>query len=321
VSDSRQRTTVHSHVISAPAQDVYALVADVSRWPAIFAPSLYVRHVQLAERTERFRLWALVNGDVKSWTSRRTRDPQRLHISFTQERTQPPFATMGGDWTFRPLRGNRSEVVLTHHFSTADGESSEAAAVAVGHNSEQELAALKKLAELKHPMRDIVLSFEDTVQSCGALSDAYQFVYRSGEWPQRLPHVSRVVLHEQPSGVQDMKMDTVTADGSTHTTRSIRLCFADERIVYKQLIAPALLFGHSGEWLFTDGPDATTITARHTVAIDPDAISGVLGTKHTLADARGFVRAALGANSRTTLAHAGAYAQSQARLSSGRAEG
>jgi aromatase len=322
MGNSRQQTTVHSRVISAPARAVYDLVADVTRWPAIFEPSLHVRHLELGEHAERFQLWALVNGQVKTWTSRRALDSRQLHIGFTQERTQPPFASMGGEWTFRSLPGNRSEVVLTHHFAVVDGESPDAVTTAIDRNSEKELAALGRLAALDHPVTDVVFSFEDTVHLDGAASDAYQFVYRSDKWPQRLPHVSRVVLREEPPGVQDMEMDTVTADGSAHTTRSIRLCFPGERIVYKQLVPPALLFGHSGGWTFTADPDGGSVaTARHTVAINPAAISEVLGTNCTLADARDYLRAALGANSRATLAHASAYAQSQTTFSSGRAGG
>lgn len=321
MSNSRQQTTVHSHVISAPAQAVYDLVADVTRWPAIFAPSLHVHQLEFDKHAERFQLWALVNGKVKTWTSRRTLDSRQLHISFEQERTQPPFASMGGEWTFRALPGNRSEVVLTHHFTTVDGESLDAVTAAVDHNSEQELAALGRLAQLEYPVTDVVFSFEDTMRLGGAASDAYQFVYRSDEWPQRLPHVTRVALREGPPGVQDMEMDIVTADGSAHTTRSIRLCFPAERIVYKQLVPPALLFGHSGGWTFTAGPDGAVATARHTVAINPAAIPAVLGTNRTLADARDFLRTALGANSRATLALAGAYAQSQDVPSPGRVGG
>jgi ribosome-associated toxin RatA of RatAB toxin-antitoxin module len=326
MSNSRQQTTIHSRVISAPVHAVYDLVADVTRWPTILEPSLHVHHLEFGESAERFQLWALVNGQVKTWTSRRALDPRQLHIAFKQERTQPPFTSMRGEWTFRSLPGTRCEVVLTHHFTTVDSASPDAVTTAVDHNSTQELAALGRLAQLGHPVTDVVFSFEDTVHLDGAASDAYRFVHRSDEWPQRLPHVSRVVLREEPPGVQhpgiqDMEMDTVTADGSAHTTRSIRLCFPDERIVYKQLVPPALLFGHSGGWTFTAGPNGSVATARHTVAVNPAAISEVLGTNGTLADARDYLRAALGANSRATLAHASAYAQSRTTLSSGRAGG
>jgi ribosome-associated toxin RatA of RatAB toxin-antitoxin module len=326
MNNSPRQTTVHSRVIAAPVQAVYELVADVTRWSAILQPSLHAHHLEREEHAERFQLWALVNGQVKTWTSRRTLDSRQLHIGFVQERTQPPFSSMGGEWTFRSLSRNRSKVVLTHHFTGVDDESLDAVTTAVEHNSENELATLGRIAELGHPISEVVFSFEDTVHLNGAARDAYRFVERSDKWPERLPHVSRVALSEksptvQSPHVQDMEMDTVTANGTAHTTRSIRLCFPHEQIVYKQLIPPALLFGHSGEWIFADGPNGAIATARHMVAINPDDINAVLGKNRTLADARDFLRAALSANSRVTLAHASTYAQSRAALTPGRSGG
>jgi aromatase len=137
-------------------------------------------------------------------------------------------------------------------------------------------------------------------------------VNRADLWPDRLPHVERVELTEGPPGVQDMTMDTVTSEGTRHTTRSIRLCFPTERIVYKQLVPPALLLGHSGSWRFgpaarpdgSGGADGAVVTSRHMVAIDPTRVEPILGAGSTLGDARAYLRDALGANSRATLAHA-----------------
>lgn len=124
----------------------------------------------------------------------------------------------------------------------------------------------------------------------------------------------KVTLTEEAAGtgpaetrdmtVQDMTMETVTTDGGTHTTRSIRLCVPARSIVYKQLVPPALLSGHCGAWTF--GED--TVTARHTVAIDPARVEEVLGKGATVADARTHLREVLGANSRATLRHAAAAA-------------
>jgi aromatase len=271
---------------------------------------VHVRHLERSAHGERFQLWALVGGAVKTWTSRRVLDRREQRISFRQELSQPPIAAMAGEWEFRARPGGRTEVVLTHHFATTgDGE---ALAAAVHHNSEQELAALGPVAELPYPVDDVVFTFSDTLAVPGAASDAYSFVYRSDEWPDRLPHVRRVLLREDEPGVQHMEMDTVTADGTAHTTRSVRLCFPTERIVYTQLVPPELLFGHSGEWTFTDGPDGAAVTARHTVGVDPAAVPKVLGARSTLADARAYLREALGANSRATVLHAGAYARARA---------
>ncbi len=77
--------TEHTHVVAAPAEVLYGLVADVTAWPALFGPSVHVQHLERSEREERFRLWATVNGEVTDWTSRRTLDPDALRVTFAQE--------------------------------------------------------------------------------------------------------------------------------------------------------------------------------------------------------------------------------------------
>ncbi|MEU7772060.1 aromatase/cyclase [Micromonospora taraxaci] len=302
--------TEHTLTVAAPPRVLYDLAADVTRWPAIFAPTVYVHHLERSESAERFQLWALVGGEVATWTSRRSLDAAGLRIGFTQERSQAPIASMSGEWIFRAAAGGGTEIVLVHEFTAVgdDPESVRWITEALDRNSPVELAALARIGTTGHPVEDVVFTFADRVPVDGAVADAYEFVNRSDQWPQRLPHVARVVLREVSPGTQDMEMDTVTEDGSTHTTRSVRVCTPVERIVYKQLVPPRLLLGHSGRWLFTDDGDGATVTAEHTVAIDPDRVREVLGEGATLADARDFVRSALGGNSRTTLAHAGSYA-------------
>lgn len=105
-------------------------------------------------------------------------------------------------------------------------------------------------------------------------------------------------------------MDTRTADGSTHTTESVRVCFPHRRIAYKQTTLPALLQLHTGYWDFTEDSDGyTTATSQHTVILNPDNITSVLGEDAGIEQARLFIRGALGGNSRATLGHAKAYAE------------
>lgn len=294
---------VHARTVAAPPGVVYGVVADVTRWPVIFGPTVHVRHLERTADEERFRMWAFVNGAVKTWVSRRTLDRAQLSIRFEQERAQAPAVSMAGRWVFRSLPGDRTEVILEHQL-TATGDDPDAIRLltdAVNRNSPDELAALSRIAEIGHPVEQVVFSFEDSVPVDGSAADACRFVERSDLWPGLLPHVSRVILREEQPGIQDMEMDTVTADGSTHTTRSVRLCFPGEAIVYKQLMPPAMLLGHSGSWSFGD----RAVTARHMVAVDPAVMRSQLGPATTVADSRAYVREALGANSRTTLAHAG----------------
>ncbi|HEY6793960.1 MAG TPA: aromatase/cyclase [Kineosporiaceae bacterium] len=299
--------TRHLREVAAPAQVLFGLVADVTWWPVIFEPTV---HVDVLERTpdgERFRLWATVGGAVRTWTSRRRLDREALTITFEQERTQAPIAQMSGAWHFHPRPGGAT-VVLDHDFAAVDDAAAEDLAGAVDANSERELAALARVAELGHPVEDLVFAFEDEVRLRGPAPAAYDFVHRADLWPDRLPHVARVELSEDDERVQDLLMDTVTRDGGSHRTRSVRLCLPPDRIVYKQLRTPEVLIGHSGSWTFRqDGEDAV-IVARHLVALDPAKITQALGEGHDVASARRHVREALGENSRTTMSHAALHA-------------
>ncbi|MGW0832493.1 aromatase/cyclase [Streptomyces prunicolor] len=310
MTEQRLHHTEHTLTVDAPAAELYGLVADVTRWPALFGPSVHVQHQLREERAERFELWAVVNGEVGSWVSQRTLDPDRLRVTFAQVRSRAPIASMRGEWMFRTLSPTRTEIVLRHTFSAVDDDPESVAWILRGldRNSPEELAALARLALYGHPVDDLVFSFTDTVRLTGTAADAYTFVHRADRWARLLPHVDRVRLAEPSPGVQELEMDTVTSDGSAHTTRSLRVCRTGEWIAYKQLMAPRLMLGHSGLWTFANGPGGPEVTARHTVALNPEAIPEVLGEHATLAEARAYLRDALGRNSRTTIEHADAFA-------------
>jgi aromatase len=306
-----EQHTVHEVTVAASADTLYDLIADVSRWPGVFPPTVFAEQVDHDRDQERIRIWATANGEVKGWTSRRTLDRERMSITFRQEVSSAPVAAMGGEWQFLPADDGRTTVRLTHTFRAVDDDPAglEWIQRAVDHNSGAELASLAAAAT-RDP--DLVLSFEDTIRIDGPASDAYEFIYDAKQWSQRLPHVARVELDERVVNVQRLTMDTRTADGSTHTTTSIRICLPPDRIVYKQLRTPRLLSVHLGYWRFVDRDGGTELTAGHTVVIDPDAVTAVLGPDATVADARSYLRTALGRNSGTTMEHAKAYAE-QAR--------
>lgn len=302
--------TEHGVVISAAASTVYNLVADVTNWPQVFPPTIWVDHLGHADNRERIRIWATANGEVKSWTSIRRLDPAAGRIEFRQEVSTPPVAAMGGTWTIRAVSAGETSVTLAHDYTAVDNDPDGAAwiAAAVDRNSHAELTALKAVAELGD---SALFSFADAVNVHGAATDVFDFINRADAWPARLPHVTRVDLCATPDGVQTLEMDTSTKDGATHTTRSIRLCFPPRLIVYKQLVLPALLSTHTGQWRIDRQPDDTVdLVSRHTFAIRPDAVPQVLGDTATVADARDFVRHALSGNSRATMELAREFAES-----------
>ncbi|MEV5374530.1 aromatase/cyclase [Streptomyces nondiastaticus] len=311
MSQPKTHFAEHSVPVAAPADVIYDLIADVTGWPRMFSPTVHAERVAGDDEQERIRLWALANGEVRTWTSRRALDRAERRIIFRQEAPQAPMASMGGEWRITPGPDGTCTVVLLHDFAAVDDdpEGLDWIERAVDRNSRAELAALQAAAEDHDRVAELVLSFEDSVTVDGPLSDVHGFIERCERWPERLPHVARLELTETTPGLQLMSMDTRSPDGTIHTTESVRVCFETPRIVYKQTQVPPIMTAHTGEWTFRATPEGVVATSHHTVAINPRTVSELLGKQATIADARHAVRKALGTNSLATLRLAKAYAE------------
>ncbi|MFI6026196.1 aromatase/cyclase [Amycolatopsis magusensis] len=303
--------TQHETTIAAPARAVYELIANIADWPRIFPPTVHTEYVERGKTEERIRIWAMANGEPRGWLSRRQLDKENLRIRFRQEVSQPPVAAMGGEWLIDPVSDTETRVRLTHDFDAVNDDADNVSLItlAIDRNSTSELAALKSSAESRSA--DLLLTFEDSLRVKGSASDVYDFIYAASQWEARLPHVARIALQEDTPNVQVLEMDTRSGDGDVHTTKSVRICFPADRIVYKQIEPPALLSVHNGQWTISAEAGSTLVTSAHTVVIKPDAIGPVLGEQATVADARDLVRNALGRNSTTTLQHAKAYVETR----------
>ncbi|MGI5292102.1 aromatase/cyclase [Nonomuraea polychroma] len=309
-----QREIEHGIDVAAPAETVYRIVADAIAWPQIFQPTVHVERLEHGEGWERLQIWATANGSAKVWTSRRELAPARLRVGFRQERSQHPVEAMHGEWIIERVAQTGCRVRLLHAYSAGGDDPAALAWIdrAVDRNSLAELSALKDHAEAVGTAAEPLMTFDDTVDIDGAAEDVYDFVNEARLWQERLPHVSRVHLEEETPGLQVLEMDTRAPNGSVHTTKSVRVCRPYEWITYKQVQPPALLTLHTGQWLIDERPEGgVSVTSRHTVRINEANISTVLGDGAGMTDARTFVRDALGANSRVTLARAKAYAERQ----------
>lgn len=310
--------TTHSVDVDAPADAVYELVADVTRWPYTFEPTVHAEVLWTDRVGERLRLWAFANGDVRTWTSRRSLDPDARHVGFEQEVPAEPVRSMGGEWRIDPLSADRSRVELLHHYTAATAEAEQLIARAVDTNSTAELAALKRAAELGAAYSTdgtdgVVLDFTDEVEIDAGPEAVYGFLRDGAAWPDRLPHVARLDLTEDVPDLQLMVMDTATPDGSVHTTESVRVCRPQEwTIAYKQTVTPPLMGAHVGRWTITPRPGGVTAASRHVVVLRPEKIAELLGPDADLAQARTLVRQRLGGNSTVTLRHAKAFAEAAA---------
>ncbi|OEU85638.1 cyclase [Streptomyces abyssalis] len=308
------REVEHEITVSAPAATVYRLIAEVENWPRIFPPTIYVDHVEKGEGTERIRIWATANGEAKQWTSRRTLDADSKRIDFRQEVSAHPVASMGGAWIIEEASPGVSRIRLLHDYRAVDDdpESLRWLDEAVDRNSRTELEALKTNVELAHTNEELTFSFEDSIRIAGSAKDAYDFVNDADQWAERLPHVATVRLTEDTPGLQELEMDTRAKDGSVHTTKSYRVTFPHRRIAYKQVTLPALMTLHTGYWTFSPDDGGVTASSQHTVTINTDNITRILGSEATVEDAKAYVHNALSTNSLATLGHAKDYAEARA---------
>ncbi|MBB5158012.1 aromatase/cyclase [Saccharopolyspora phatthalungensis] len=318
MTESAKPTTHHQQhttVVAAAADVLYALIADATRWPVLLGPTVHVEREADHGDRETLRLWATANDSVRTWTSERVKDPDELKIVFRQLSSPAPLASMGGQWRLERISDQETRAVLDHDFSVAGDrpEDVEWFRTAVDRNSTAELAAMKRLAENWELQDELTMSFADSVHIGAPAEAVFAYLDEAEKWPERIPHVGRLDLTEPEPGLQVMEMDTTTADGSTHTTRSVRVCFPTNRIVYKQIETPELMRAHTGSWSLAQTAGGVVVTAEHTVVIEPLAVTKVLGQDATLATARTFIRKALGRNSTTTLQCAKAFTESDGR--------
>ncbi|MFF9571442.1 aromatase/cyclase [Streptomyces sp. NPDC014685] len=317
MSGERVHRTTHAVEVAAPAGVVYGMISNAVRWPLFFPPNVHVERLEFDGRDERLRMWAVANGQVRSWLSRRVQDPEARRIDFRQQHPQAPVESMNGSWSVRERPGGTSVLTLLHDFTVIDDRPEDVSWTrrAVDTNSTAELAQVKHLAERWTRLDELVLSFEDAVRVKGPAELVYDFLYRVGDWPELVPHVARLDLTEDAPGVQVMAMDTRTADGATHTTESVRICFPHAgRIVYKQTRTPALMEAHTGEWSVLPDESGVTVVSQHNVVLREEAVERVLGEGADLARARRHVREALGRNSTATLNLAKRHAESAIRV-------
>jgi aromatase len=310
------RQVAHEITIAVPADTVHRLIAEVGNWPRIFPSVIHVEYEEAPEGEERLTIWETAPtaaGEPRCRPLRRIVEPAKLRVNFQHLVTAAPMAGLGGAWLVEPLGENASRVRLLHEFRAVDDDPGalDRIGAEIDRSAVAELAALKENAEREHADAELTFSFEDTVYVDGSAKDVYAFINEANLWSERLPHVATVRLEEDTVGLQTLEMDTRAKDGSVHTTKSYRVTFPHQHIAYKQVTLPALMTLHTGHWTFTDTDQGVAATSQHTVTLNTDNITRVLGDTATVADARAYVHTALSTNSRATLTHAKAFAENR----------
>ncbi|WP_406117820.1 aromatase/cyclase [Streptomyces sp. NBC_00989] len=316
MAGERDGGAVHRIQVAAPAGVVYAVLADAAQLPLYFAPSIHVERLDFDGGRERLRMWFLVGGRLQSWTSWRCLDPVERRIEVRPEAPGSPLESMRGVVSIRDRGPHASELELRYGFGAREG--APAGGLWPGRladlNIRLQLTQLKRFAERWSRLDDLVLSCEDSIRIEGPAELAYDFLYRAGDWPGHVAHISGAHVSEEAPGIQRLTLRTPAGDG-VHTSESVRICFPHAgRIVHKQTTPSPLLTAHTGEWSLTEDERGATLTSRQTVVLCEEDIPAVLGDGASLADARRQVRAALGRDCRALLTLAGRHAAGAVRM-------
>jgi ribosome-associated toxin RatA of RatAB toxin-antitoxin module len=302
--------TKRSVRIAAPAAVAFDLVRDVDRWTQLFTGVAYAKRSVTGADTDEITVWLLREDErVEAVTSQRTVDAHAGRITVIDDPSPAPFRSSRSEWQVTEDGENSCTISYTAEQSV-DGPA-DVHAARLDAWAGAFLAELQAAAEQYTELDDLIISFEDELFIAGDLSDVYGLLYRAAEWPERFPHVKRIVLSEEVPNVQFFDMDTVTPEGRSHTTRSVRVCFPESLIVYKQIVLPPLLNAHTGHWKFTATREGMIAAAKHTATIKRSGLH-LLGDGTTVLDARKYLRRVLSANSMANLRYAKEYAEQRA---------
>lgn len=230
MAELRIRTARHTARVAAPPRRVYQLIADTTRWPQLFGPTVHTEHLGTSGTCERIRLWEQLDNDLQCVDSHRELNARRLQVRFRREATPHPAASMGGLWMVVP-KPSGSLVVLDHYYRVVDDDptATEWLASFVDETSAAKLAALREAAERGPALEPLFLTCADSLDINGNPSDVY---------------------------------DLLASD-----TSMVRVCFPETRIAYKHVTPPPMMRAHTGSYTLTRLPHAIRATAAHTVVL------------------------------------------------------
>ncbi|MGW2492646.1 aromatase/cyclase [Streptomyces sp. NPDC001606] len=295
------REVAHEITVSAPAATVHRLLAEVADWPLIYPRIVYAERRPRGGSAEQVLIWAADDdGTFEHWTSERTLDPERLRIDFRPTGIQPPLASMAGGFVVEPEAG-AARLRLLHAFAVVgdDPEATRRIDAAVDRNSHKELGELRR--NIERVEASAVLSFTESARIVAPAADVYDVVRAADRWPGRLPGLTEVHVTGGEHG-----LDTVESAhaGTERRARFHRLCLPHRTIALRQIAPPAPLTLRTDVWTFEEQGAGVTASVRHTVVLDPEAVTGAYGPHATLADAVEHIRAGVAAESRALLRYA-----------------
>ncbi|WP_418908744.1 aromatase/cyclase [Glutamicibacter endophyticus] len=271
-------------MVNAKANRVYGFLSDVALWADIFPPTVYAEQIETSRNQELIQIWATANGEVRTWQSRRTFEPENRRITFGQTRPAAPLVSMSGVWEIHDQGNGASLVKLGHTYTAKTSEDADFIESAINTNSYKELESLRVFfavpeSEYAHGR------VEDTLPISSSAAEAIEFLIQAEKWPERISHVADAELTRFDAGGELLRLTTRAKDGSTHQTASYRVVMSDSLIVYKQIETPGALVSHRGEWHVYTEDEQTYVKSVHDFALTRETVTEALGPTASLKDA------------------------------------
>ncbi|GAA0925276.1 aromatase/cyclase [Virgisporangium aurantiacum] len=268
----------HTVTVEAPAGTVFDLVADVDQSTRFFPG---VVHAESAERgadtgadTDVIDRWTLDGEVIRGWRARRTLDRAGGTITFEHVDPRPPVTFTTGRWRFTPDGDARTTVELRHEFGTADPAAAAAVAARMEQGITTQLDRLRQVAEQRDEILDLEITYQVSLLIKGRLEDVYDYFYDARQWPARIPHCLRTDVREDEPDRQLVEMEVTVPSGAVHVTRQARVCFPNDKIMWRQIGGlPPLdqaLFGYTR---FEQRPDGVLTTSCTTEVLKPAMVA------------------------------------------------
>jgi hypothetical protein len=108
--------------------------------------------------------------------------------------------------------------------------------------------------------------------------------------------------------IQHLAAQIRLPNGSVHATKTVRVCFPETHIIYKQTRPPSVMRSHTGTFEIARLPHGVRATATQTVLLNHDAVAAL---PSTVEDARVAVRDVLRSLSLATLGRAKKFAEAR----------
>ena len=312
----------HQVTCDVPASQVYDLVRDSSRWPALLEPCERVRVLESGADFELIEISARVGGELMTWQSRRRFTPAVYGVDADIIQPMKLVKAMITTWRIVELDSQRSVLLLEHSYDLCDDVANQVAGVeteadaadfirrAIDANSSTELGNMKRAAEqarAESGKRDYHLRHSVI---CAAPADAvYELIRYTAHWPRVIDACLSAVPVGRDGAGEIVRIEAVQ-DGQVVAWETKREYLDDiRRIDYTLPVPMPFVESMQGQWRVVPlDSSKSLLTVDRSWRMLPD-VSGIRAGVGTVDEAAVLVRNYVDGNASMEMAAFRAFAE------------